>query len=104
MKQKINQLLRESIAVKEQLLKSHVDAIATIATQCAKTLKRGGKIIFCGNGGSAADSQHLAAEFVVRFKRTGAHLQRSPSTPIRQFLQPLAMILALMKIMIIAVK
>jgi D-sedoheptulose 7-phosphate isomerase len=33
------------------------------------TLQRGGKLMFCGNGGSAADAQHLAAEYVVRFAR-----------------------------------
>ena len=34
---------------------------------CAKSIKAGGKIFFCGNGGSAADSQHLAAELVGKF-------------------------------------
>jgi D-sedoheptulose 7-phosphate isomerase len=41
----------------------------TLATQCFDALETGGKIVFFGNGGSAADSQHLAAEFVVRFKK-----------------------------------
>jgi len=36
---------------------------------CAKTIEGGGKLIFCGNGGSAADSQHIVAEFVGRFIR-----------------------------------
>lgn len=38
-----------------------------IAEICRKTLTDGGKILLCGNGGSAADSQHIAAEFVGRF-------------------------------------
>ncbi len=38
-----------------------------IAEICQKTLKADGKILLCGNGGSAADSQHIAAEFVGRF-------------------------------------
>lgn len=42
--------------------------IAEIAERCATALKAGGKVMFCGNGGSAADSQHLAAEFVGRYK------------------------------------
>lgn len=42
--------------------------IARIAEVCTASLKAGGKIMFCGNGGSAADSQHLAAEFVGRYK------------------------------------
>ena len=40
-----------------------------IAVQITKTLQNGGKILWCGNGGSAADSQHLAAELVGRFRR-----------------------------------
>lgn len=43
-------------------------AIAEIATVCAAALKAGHKVMFCGNGGSAADSQHLAAELVGRYK------------------------------------
>ena len=35
-----------------------------------ETLDQGGTLFFCGNGGSAADAQHLAAEYLVRFKRT----------------------------------
>jgi len=41
----------------------------TLALECFEALGKGGKIVFFGNGGSAADSQHLAAEFVVRFKK-----------------------------------
>ncbi len=40
-----------------------------------KKLQKGGKLLFCGNGGSAADSQHLAAEFIVRLR---PHLNRDP--------------------------
>jgi D-sedoheptulose 7-phosphate isomerase len=43
--------------------------IAELAARSAAALRRGGKILFCGNGGSAADAQHLAAEYVVRFAR-----------------------------------
>jgi D-sedoheptulose 7-phosphate isomerase len=42
-------------------------AIVQAASMVAASLNAGGKILFCGNGGSAADSQHLAAEFVGRF-------------------------------------
>lgn len=41
--------------------------IASLAERCALALKTGGKIIFCGNGGSFADAQHLSAEFTSRF-------------------------------------
>lgn len=42
--------------------------IAAVAATCAAALKAGHKVMFCGNGGSAADSQHLAAELVGRYK------------------------------------
>ncbi len=43
--------------------------IEAIADLVVGTLERGGRLFFCGNGGSAADAQHLAAEYVVRFAR-----------------------------------
>ncbi len=45
-----------------------VDLLCEIACEFNKCLKAGNKLLFCGNGGSAADSQHIAAEFVGRFK------------------------------------
>src|SRR5690606_40056304 len=44
------------------------DTIAQIAHEVAGVLERGGTLMFCGNGGSAADAQHLATEYVVRFR------------------------------------
>lgn len=49
-------------------------AIARIAEIVEETLVSGGKVMFAGNGGSAADAQHLAAEYVVRFRRHGRPL------------------------------
>ena len=43
--------------------------IAALAALVLSTVEAGGKIMFCGNGGSAADAQHLATEYVVRFAR-----------------------------------
>lgn len=43
--------------------------ILEAADECIKALKRGNKIMFCGNGGSAADAQHLAAELVCKYKQ-----------------------------------
>jgi D-sedoheptulose 7-phosphate isomerase len=43
--------------------------VAAIANLAGDALQRGGKLLFCGNGGSAADAQHLATEYVVRFRR-----------------------------------
>ena len=69
MRYKIHDKLLESIRVKEELMRTYVGQIDDIADCIIQALKRGGKIIFFGNGGSAADSQHLAAEFVGRFKK-----------------------------------
>lgn len=44
-------------------------AIADVADRVLDTVARGGTLFFCGNGGSAADAQHLATEYVVRFRR-----------------------------------
>jgi D-sedoheptulose 7-phosphate isomerase len=45
------------------------DAIVAVARLAEDTLRGGRKLLFCGNGGSAADAQHLATEYVVRFRR-----------------------------------
>jgi D-sedoheptulose 7-phosphate isomerase len=62
--------LEASIEVKRQILASSalVDQIASVADRMAAVLRRGGKIMFFGNGGSAADAQHLAAELVGRLR------------------------------------
>ena len=49
------------------LLKESAELIARIADAIVETIKGGGKIVLCGNGGSAADAQHIAAEFVGQF-------------------------------------
>lgn len=49
-------------------LKNLSPIISKVSSECIKSLRNGNKIIFCGNGGSAADSQHLAAELVGRYK------------------------------------
>lgn len=69
MTDKISNIIRASIAVKEQLLTdSHLLAtIEKVVEACVATFRHDGKILFCGNGGSAADAQHLAAEFSGRF-------------------------------------
>lgn len=59
---------RDSIAVISALAEHH-DTIAAIAARLAACLDGGGTIYLCGNGGSAADAQHVAAEFVGRFLR-----------------------------------
>ena len=65
---RITQHIEENIALKHKLLETCIDQIAKCAEYFVESLRNGGKIIFCGNGGSAADSQHLAAELVIRLR------------------------------------
>ena len=60
--------LAESCRVKQSFSDELVDRISQFAQKSAASLNAGGKIIFFGNGGSAADAQHLAAELVVRLR------------------------------------
>jgi D-sedoheptulose 7-phosphate isomerase len=69
MSQQIKHIISQSIAVKQQLLADE-NISATITQSIAvivSAFKNGNKVLFCGNGGSAADAQHLAAEFSGRF-------------------------------------
>jgi D-sedoheptulose 7-phosphate isomerase len=74
MRDKIRDILLESIHVKEELLRTSIGEIVEIAELAVECLKKGGKVILFGNGGSASDSQHIAAELVGRFKRDRAGL------------------------------
>ena len=62
----IKKALRESADLKNLLADTLAERIAEAADRLATAIRNGGKAIFCGNGGSAADSQHLATELVVR--------------------------------------
>ena len=65
----IEQCIRASIEVKRKIVtdKKLISQVSKLAEACVKSLKSGGKIIFCGNGGSFADAQHLSAELTSRF-------------------------------------
>ncbi len=69
MSDKIKKIISDSIAVKTALLNDEVtfNKLQEIAKAMVNALKNNGRIYFCGNGGSAADAQHLAAEFSGRF-------------------------------------
>ncbi|MFH1888894.1 MAG: D-sedoheptulose 7-phosphate isomerase [Candidatus Omnitrophota bacterium] len=69
MRDKIQDILLESIQVKEALLRTSVGKIKEISDLLIECLQKNGKVIVFGNGGSASDSQHIAAEFVGRFKK-----------------------------------
>lgn len=67
--------LRQSAAMHEQVAEKCIDSILHAANMIADCFSAGGKLLICGNGGSAADSQHMAAEFTSRltkaFERPG---------------------------------
>jgi D-sedoheptulose 7-phosphate isomerase len=65
----IKQIIQASINVKQQVLENEdlLQTVAGIADKIVAALQKGNRIYFCGNGGSAADAQHLAAEFSGRF-------------------------------------
>jgi len=69
MQSKIETIIKESVAVKNKVLqdKKIVKTVEDVVALMVKALKKGNRIYFCGNGGSAADAQHLAAEFSGRF-------------------------------------
>jgi len=69
MKAGVVRMFQESAALKLRFVEANADRIVATARQMAESLRRGGKLLFFGNGGSAADAQHLAAEFVNRFLR-----------------------------------
>jgi D-sedoheptulose 7-phosphate isomerase len=71
--------LQESARIK-LAFRYEVKIIVKIANLWADAIKNGNKILFCGNGGSAADSQHLAAEFVGRFQKERGPLASSALT------------------------
>jgi len=66
---RIIESITESIEVKQKILTNSflISEIRKIAVACTSAFSRGNKVLFCGNGGSAADAQHLAAELSGRF-------------------------------------
>jgi len=73
MQDRIHRMFRDSAEIKLRFVERYAAQIEALAGRMATVLQRGGKLLFFGNGGSAADAQHLAAEFVNRFlKQRGA--------------------------------
>jgi D-sedoheptulose 7-phosphate isomerase len=65
----VKRTIQESIQVKESLLQTMVPQIVQAADWIVQSYRAGGKLILFGNGGSAGDAQHIAAELVGRFER-----------------------------------
>lgn len=68
---KIKRIIAESIATKERFLADDkaLESLERMAEAMVATFSAGGKVLFCGNGGSAGDAQHIAAELSGRFYR-----------------------------------
>ena len=66
---KIKKIIEESILIKKQLLQDErlLKEIEKAARYCINTFRKDGKVLLCGNGGSAADAQHIAAELSGRY-------------------------------------
>lgn len=70
---RVRRVLDELAALATRVAAEHADTAAAIADRYAAALRAGGTLFFAGNGGSAADAQHIATEYVVRF-----HANRAP--------------------------
>ena len=63
----IYSVLEESINIKKEFVEKNIKNIISLAKKIAEAFSKDNKLLLCGNGGSAADAQHIAAEFVNRF-------------------------------------
>jgi D-sedoheptulose 7-phosphate isomerase len=70
MEDKIKSLFKNSIALKSKCIEGGFDSLSRMGDFIVDSIINGGKLMLCGNGGSAADAQHLAAELVVRLRPT----------------------------------
>ena len=61
--------LRDLATLAERAAQSLPESVARAASMVRQTVARGGTLYFCGNGGSAADAQHVATEYVVRYRK-----------------------------------
>jgi len=84
----IEKKIIESINVKKKIIEKNIPEIINASKICIKSIKKGGKLIFCGNGGSASDSQHLATEMLVRLN---PNINRKPIPAISLNLDTITM-------------
>jgi D-sedoheptulose 7-phosphate isomerase len=61
-------MMTKSAELKRRIATELADAVVKVVGACEASLRAGGKLMFCGNGGSAADSQHLATEMLIRLR------------------------------------
>ena len=65
---RIQASIQESLKTQERFFAEHLDNLTEAFDEAVRVLRQGGKLLIIGNGGSAADAQHLAAEFVNRYR------------------------------------
>ncbi len=68
MRRIIEQILKESLSVKENFIRDNVEKLILLSEKVAQAFTNDKKLMICGNGGSAADAQHIAAEFINRYE------------------------------------
>jgi len=69
MKDKVVKIFEESIQIKRKFAEENINSIIEVANVIANAFNKGKKVILFGNGGSATDASHLAAEFINRFQK-----------------------------------
>ena len=71
--EKVSDLFKDSAALKSRMIESGApDVLVSMASRVVQSIEAGGKVMLCGNGGSAADAQHLAAE-LLSYKENQLH-------------------------------
>ncbi|HWT10350.1 MAG TPA: SIS domain-containing protein, partial [Roseomonas sp.] len=61
-------MMEEGAALRRRLATDSADAVIRVVDACERAIRGGGRLFFCGNGGSAADAQHLATELLIRLR------------------------------------
>lgn len=86
MEQILKRIFLESIELKKKVvMEGHINVLISMATAIVESLKNRGKLLLCGNGGSAADAQHLAAELLIRLR---PHMNRQSFPAIALAMDP----------------
>lgn len=82
----LNKIFEDSISVKQKVVgEGHANILIPMAKALVNSFQQGGKLLICGNGGSAADAQHLAAELLIRLR---PHMNRQSIPAISLAMDP----------------
>ncbi|MBR0682852.1 SIS domain-containing protein [Roseomonas eburnea] len=81
-------IMEDGAVLRRRLATEAVAAVIGVVDACEATIRGGGRLFFCGNGGSAADAQHLATELLVRLR---SHVERPSWPAIALTLDPTAL-------------